>query len=327
MSKDVRFITIPEDEDGQRLDRWLKKCVPGLPYVLAQKLMRKGAIRVGEEKVQPSRRLRAGEIVRIPPFEEGQTSLATLDRFPDDESFIRSLVIYDDGEVMAINKPAGLASQGGSKIRRHVDGLLEHLANKKGVKPRLVHRLDRDTSGVLLLARSLDMATKLGKALAGRNIRKIYWAVTIPAPEMNEGTVNAPLAKGTGPKKDMMIVDEENGKRSMTDFRVIERAGKTAAFVAFWPRTGRTHQIRVHAALAGFPLLGDDKYGEGKAILEGVETARRLHLHAHRVIFTHPGTGKTVDISAPLPDDLKITWKALGFPAKQAADPFAERDL
>ncbi len=320
-----RFVAVLPEDDGQRLDRWLKKHVPDLPYVLAQKLIRKGAIRVDDAKTTPAARLSAGAQVRLPIYEPGSTSMAAFRDAPGDEAFIRSLVLYDDGDIVVLNKPHGIAVQGGSKIQRHIDGLLDHLKNKDGLRPRLVHRLDRDTSGVLVVARELKTAAALGRLLANREVRKEYWALTAPAPERDEGRIEAALAKGSGSAKDMILIDEAQGKAAATEYRVVERAMNTAAFVAFWPRTGRTHQIRVHTAHLGAPILGDAKYGQKTHPgFEGMDLARRLHLHARRIAFKSPtGKGK-VDVRAPLPDDLRRSWQALGFDPDTKTDPFAD---
>lgn len=330
----VRQIVVEMGDDGQRLDRWLKKYAPDLPYALVQKLMRKGQIRVDGGRVKTDTRLNAGQTVRLPPAGSGAAVGKTDTWFrphPGDADLIRSMVIYDDGEVIALNKPAGIAVQGGMKIARHIDGLLEHLADRDGVKPKLCHRLDRDTSGVLLLARDRETAKRLGRAFEGRNIRKYYWALTAPAPQMNDGVIDAPLIKGDGPYKDMMIVDAENGKFSRTEFQVIERAGPAAAFVMFWPRTGRTHQIRVHAAEGGFPLIGDEKYGHADPekddarinMIHDMNLAPRLHLHAWRIVVPHPTRKGMIDVTAPLADDLRKSWKAFDFRPQIDHDPFA----
>lgn len=326
----VQQLSVAEDDDGQRLDRWLKKILPGVPYALLQKMLRTGQVRVDGKRAKAETRLLVGQTVRVPPFDvKGANKKGN--HFVDEEGdrkFLESLIIYDDGDLLALNKPYGLPVQGGSGIKRHVDGLLELMTSKKGVKPRLVHRLDRDTSGVLLVARSLKMAQAMGAKFSGRNIRKYYWAVTVPVPEVMDGTIRMALAKGEGPYKDMMVVDEVEGKKASTEFRVLDRAGRKAAFVAFWPRTGRTHQIRVHAA-SGLkcPLLGDEKYGGDIADFDDMDLSGRLHLHARRVIFPHPLTGEIIDITAPLPDDLRRTWKAFGFSANLKDDPFADIEL
>ena len=321
--KDVQHIKVPQDDDGQRLDRWLKKNVTEMSFVMAQKLIRTGQIRIDGKRAKPDTRLAAGQEIRLPPMDERPEKTDGYRLREDDAHMIIKAVIYDDGDVMAINKPAGIATQGGMNIERHIDGMLEALTGRDGVKPRLVHRLDKDTSGVLLLARSADMARKLGRMFQSRDMKKIYWAITSPAPQDMEGEIKAPLIKGTtGPNKDKMIVDEKEGQKAYTNFEVMEVAGRTAAFVAFMPKTGRTHQIRVHAAYAGFPLLGDSKYGV-KAAIEGPGITQRLHLHARSLEFKHPVTGKHLKLSAPLPSDLAKSWDALGFQKKPDHEPFA----
>ncbi len=329
----VRMITVKEDDDGQRLDRWLKRIVPDMPYVLAQKLLRKGAIRIDGKKAKPDTRLSAGQEIRIPPFETGGIKSEKHKKkiTEDDVIFMRSLVIYEDEDIIALNKPHGLATQGGTNMKRHIDGLLDVFKDKQGVKPRLVHRLDKDTSGVLLLAKSAKCARELGFAFKGRDVKKIYWSVVTPTPEAYEGTIKAPIVKSGG-NYEKMIIDEEEGKFALTEYAVIENAGRAASFVAFWPRTGRTHQIRVHAAQAlGCTILGDHKYKAVKdeecklidADLEGMKLAKRLHLHARRVILPHPmQNGKTLDITAPLCPELVKSWKSLGFNHKNKQDPF-----
>lgn len=317
----VYYIEVSEDEDGQRLDRFLQKHLKGTPIGLLQKLMRKGQIRVDSKRVKTNTRISAGQSVRIPPLEKKDSNTKKVS--DKDADLIRSLVIYDQGGILAINKPAGLATQGGTNIKRHIDGMLPALADKDGVVPRLVHRLDKDTSGVLLLARSAEMARELGKVFQGRQIRKIYWALTVPAPEMNSGEIRAPLKKVGGEGNEKMAVDND-GQGAITLFDVIDRAHKQLAFVAFWPRTGRTHQIRVHAAYMGCPILGDGKYGGSDAMLDGVDHVKRVHLHARSIHFKHPKTGKDINVSAPLSGDIEKSWKDLGFDHNSDHDVFAD---
>jgi len=321
---DVRHIKVPQDDDGQRLDRWLKKNIAEVSFVMAQKLIRTGQIRVDGKRAKPDTRLVAGQEIRLPPMDERPEKSDGYRLREEDAEMIIKAVIYDDGDVLAINKPSGIATQGGMNIERHIDGMLEALITKDGVKPRLVHRLDKETSGVLLLARSAEMARKLGKLFEGRYMKKIYWAITVPPPNDMEGEIKAPLIKGReGPEKDKMIVDEKEGQRAYTNYEVMEVASRTAAFVAFMPKTGRTHQIRAHAAHMGFPLLGDTKYGT-KAAIEGPGITQRLHLHARSLQFQHPVTRKQIKLMAPLPEDLARSWDALGFQKKPDHEPFAD---
>lgn len=332
MSAIERILKVKEDDDGQRLERWIKKFVPDMPYALAQKLMRKGAIRVDGKKAKPDTRLSGGQEIRIPPFETGGVK-SDLRKGPSaqDAAFIHSLVIYDDGDVLAINKPHGIATQGGTNQKKHIDGMLPALKNREGVVPRLVHRLDKDTSGVLLLARSAKAARELGFLFKGRDVRKIYWAICVPAPDAFDGTIKAPIAKAGGQGREKMVIDEEDGKFAVTEFAVIENADKEAAFVAFWPRTGRTHQIRIHAQAIGTAILGDGKYkvikdAESKRVdadLAEAGVSKRLHLHAHRLTLPHPTkAGKIIDVIAPLSPELVKSWRALGFNPKYKGNPF-----
>lgn len=333
----IRIITVKDDDDGQRLDRWLKRVAPDMPYVLAQKLLRKGAIRIDGKRAKPDTRISAGQDVKIPPFETGGIKSEKNKRkvTQDDIVFMRSLVIYEDEDIIALNKPHGLATQGGTNTKRHIDGLLDVFKDKDGVKPRLVHRLDKETSGVLILAKSAKSARELGTIFKGRDVKKIYWSIVTPTPEAYEGTIKAPILKSSG-NYEKMVIDEEEGKFAITEYTVLENAGRAAAFVAFWPRTGRTHQIRVHAAQAmGCTILGDHKYQAIKdeecklidADLDGMKLAKRLHLHARRIIFMHPmKRGKIVDITAPLCPDLVKSWKNLGFNYKSKQDPFEMLD-
>lgn len=320
---DVRHIQVRPEDDGQRLDRWLKKCVPELPYMLAQKLIRKGAIRINGKRGKADTRLATGQDVRLPPLEDKKQP-RPYEVSPEEAALIKSLVIYDDGDLVAINKPPGLATQGGGAEKRHIDGMAAALTNKRDMRPRLVHRLDKATSGVLLMARSPEAVRALGKAFRDRTIRKTYWALTSGVPEQRDGTIKAPVGKVKGAIKDKMMIDEEDGKMAVTDFIKLERMGSAAAFVIFRPRTGRTHQIRVHAAaVLGCPVLGDHKYGgHNNEELEALDIVNRLHLHAQRIVFDHPLEKKQLEITAPLPAELKKSWRMMGFDPHYKSDPF-----
>jgi 23S rRNA pseudouridine955/2504/2580 synthase len=320
----VESVTVTAAEDGVRLDRWLKKHYPSMTFGNLQKILRTGQLRVDGKRVKGDARLAEGQQVRIPP-QLAAPQKAGQGVSAKGAELIRSLVIYEDDHIIAINKPAGLASQGGSKITRHVDGLLEGLS-VNGVKPHLVHRLDKDTSGVMLLARNPKVAKALGALFQGRDIRKYYWAITVPAPAVYQGKIKSTLAKVDGPGGEKVQgVAEEKGKTAITYYQVMETAGTRLAWVAFWPQTGRTHQIRVHALEMGCPLLGDYKYSHHQELLEEQpELPNMLHLHARRIILPHPVTGKALDITAPLDPKMKKTWKFFNFNPDDKSDPFAE---
>lgn len=324
-----KIIEVQQDDDGQRLDRWLKRELPDVPYVLMQKLIRKGALRVDGKRVKTDTRLSAGQAVKIPASGTGSGTANERKKISaKDKAFIQSLVIFDDGEVIALNKPSGLAVQGGSGQKVHVDGFLDGLKGADGVRPKLVHRLDKDTSGVLLLARSTAIARTLGVSFKGKNVKKIYMALVQGVPEVASGTIKAKLAKGGGANKERMRVDNESGKMAITEYTLLDKAGEAYSSVAFWPRTGRTHQIRVHAEIAGFPIVGDNKYrgydelGDVKRDDNDLDFSERLHLHAYRIALPHPSGNGTLDITAPLPGALKKSWHGLGFDVGLKDDPF-----
>lgn len=321
--KEVRTLYVDNGEDGVRVDRWFKRRWPHLNHIQLNKLFRSGQVRVDGSRVKADTKLAAGSQVRVPPLPDAPDPDQKQELSKRDIAFAKSLVLYEDEEVLALNKPAGLAVQGGTKTTHHIDKLLS--AWGEGVnRPKLVHRLDRDTSGVLLLARTTLAAQALGDQFKGRDIRKYYWAVTSPAPAQHQGKITVPLAKrDAGGGERVMAVDEEEGKSALTYYQVIETVGDKLAWVAFWPRTGRTHQIRVHALEIGCPLLGDYKYEEQQNFLEeNPNLPRTLHLHSRRMILPHPITGKMLDITAPLDPEMKKTFKYFGFNADDKTDPF-----
>lgn len=317
---------VSADEDGQRLDRWLKKHFPLLAFGVMQKILRTGQVRVNGKRSKGETRLATGQQVRIPPQISAEPETNNQEGVSEkDAGFIQSLVLYRDQNIIAINKPSGLATQGGTGITRHIDGMLEALSFD-GEKPRLVHRLDRDTSGVLLLARNLRTAGKLGELFKGRDIRKYYWAVTVPAPERLQGKIDTLLAKQDDRDAEKMaVVDRTHpqARHALTFYNVMDRAGDEVAWIAFWPRTGRTHQIRVHAAHMGTPIMGDYKYG----YLSEEDRRPSLHLHARRIILPASLTGgKKIDITAPLPPAMQKTFKFFGFAVDDQKDPFKDLD-
>lgn len=320
-------VTITAADDGQRLDRWFKKHYPDASFAQVQKILRTGQVRVDGKRVKGEARLAEGQVVRIPPQIAAPPKDTKSGLTEKDATFIRSLVIYSDKYIIALNKPQGLAVQGGSKINKHIDGMLDGLKNKaEDERPHLVHRIDKDTSGLLLIARDTKTARALSDAFRARDIRKYYWAVTSPVPEKQSGKIKSMLAKVGAPGEErMQSVSTEDGKLAVTFFNVIERVSNQLALVAFWPRTGRTHQIRVHAAEMGTPLIGDFKYDRDQLFLsENPGMSDALHLHARRIIMPHPMTGEPLDITAPLGAEMKKTFKYFGFNPDDKSDPFED---
>lgn len=327
----VRTIEVTAGEDGLRLDRWFKARFPGLGHGRLEKLLRTGQVRVDGGRVKASTRLAPGQTVRVPPLPEtARTPQAKAPAAPkrapkQDGTFLRDLVLYRDDDVIALNKPAGLAVQGGSRTERHIDGMLDALAFDAPERPRLVHRLDRDTSGVLLLARSRTAAAKLGRALKRRDTRKVYWALTVGVPKPPRGTLRLALAKGGGPGRERVHAadrEDADARDAVTHYTVVAQAAQKLAWVAFMPVTGRTHQIRAHAAALGTPIAGDGKYG-GAAAHPGGEIPRRMHLHARSLTIRLP-SGRPLTVTAPLPDHMAQTWALLGFDSADGEDAFAE---
>ncbi len=327
----VRFRVVTVDEKALRLDRWFRRHFPELTHARLEKLLRKGEVRVDGQRAKAGLRLEAGQRVRIPPL-GGGSKPPPRRKSPQvtasDAKALRKRVLYKDEEVIAIDKPAGLAVQGGTKTMRHVDGMLEALRFGKKERPRLVHRLDKDTSGVLVLARSPAAAAWLTAAFRDKTVRKIYWALVRGIPKPDREEIALPLVKrAIGPlaeraigKGERVVADDGEGKAARTLYAVLDKAGRKAAWLALMPLTGRTHQLRVHCAAKGTPILGDGKYGGPAARLEGAGIAKRLHLHAWEIELPHPRKGK-IRITAPLPEALRASWAALGFDPKLKATP------
>ena len=319
----VKLVNIEADDEGQRIDRWFRNRFPGLTQGKLQKLFRTGQIRLDGGRVKASDRIAAGQTVRVPPgmdsplsgptASEGSAKTAVIDQAVAASlaADLKRRVLYMDDDILAIDKPAGLAVQGGSKTERHVDGVLDRLKFGAKDKPRLVHRLDRDTSGVLVLARSRRVAQLLGKIFKGRDADKTYWTLTAGVPTHSQGTIDAPLSKGPGGGRELVRVDELQGKPAKTEFRVIDRAGSEAALLELKPLSGRTHQIRVHLAAIGTPILGDPKYGPRHSPLYEMGVARVLHLHARSLSLHLPGR-KPLRIDAPAPGHMLEALKLLG---------------
>lgn len=314
MSAVAERVVAPE-EAGWRLDRWVKEHFPGLPFVRLQKLVRTGQFRVDGRRPRADQRLLAGQTVRVPPLPEAAAVPAAAGPRPlaaADRAYVRSLVLYEDERLIALAKPPGLAVQGGSGTTRHLDALLEGLA-ERGEKPRLVHRLDRDTSGVLVVARTAEVARELGFAFQQHRVRKLYWAILVGGPARNEGVIDLPLAKRGPPGREKVAPaageEEEAGRWARTEFKVLARAGKVATWVALLPRTGRTHQLRAHCAAIGAPILGDGKYGGKAAHPKGAPEG--LMLHARELELPGP-RGRPLRIGADPPPAFRAALAWLG---------------
>lgn len=323
--KEVRTLYVDAGEDGVRLDRWFKRRWPHLNHIQIQKLVRSGQIRVDGARAKADMRLAAGSQVRVPPLPDAPDPAEKATISARDAAFARSLVIYEDDEVLALNKPSGLAVQGGTKTTKHIDRLLG--AWGEGLeRPRLVHRLDRDTSGVLLLGKTPAAAAKLSGAFAKRRAQKTYWAIVSGNPKPSEGVIELHLAKkGVNDRELVVPADPKDPKAdpAETEYVTISRAAGRAAWMALRPHTGRTHQLRAHMKAIGHPILGDPKYADEKsAELSG---SLKLQLHARRVSLPHPSGGMLV-VEAPISPELKAGFNHFGFDEHEAdPEPFANR--
>ena len=323
----VEQIAVESGEAGMRLDRWFKSHFPGLSFGHLQKLLRSGQVRIDGGRAKSDTRIEPGQMIRVPPLgvdrkAAGPVTARTM-RGQGDAEVLAQMLIYEDPKVFVFDKPAGLAVQGGSGITRHLDDMLEAWRNAKGEKPRLVHRLDRDTSGVLVVARTRLAAMKLAEAFRGRDARKIYWALVRGVPKKHEDKISTWLVKEPSPDGDRVRVarhGEEGADHAVTHYRVVEQAAQTLSWLEMEPHTGRTHQLRVHAAHIGCPIIGDPKYFEADQNWDfpgGMQN--RLHLHARRIIIPHPDRG-VIDVTAPLPPHMRQSWNLLGFEEASAEE-------
>ncbi|MEO8714130.1 MAG: RluA family pseudouridine synthase [Acetobacteraceae bacterium] len=319
------LVTVTADEADIRLDRWLRRHVPGLPQSAIQKLCRTGQVRVDGRRVEAATRLASGQAVRVPPIADAPPPAPTREAIdPQVAKDLRGAVIYRDEQVIVLDKPPGLPVQGGPGIAHHLDGLLDALRFEAPDRPRLVHRLDRDTSGCLVLARSAGTAAKLAASFRGRDVEKTYWAVVTRRPVPPEGRIDLALKRIEGMRGERTAPAERgeaDAARAITDFRTLDHAGKLA-WLELCPLTGRTHQIRVHCVAIGAPILGDLKYaqpdqnGAFAATVAGLSEA--LHLHARRLVLPHPAGG-VLEVEAELPAHMRETFRTLGFAAPAAA--------
>ncbi|PWG02955.1 RluA family pseudouridine synthase [Sphingosinicella humi] len=312
-SDQVRQFTVSVEDDGIRLDRWFKRNLPDATFNIVSRWSRTGQLRLDGKRAAPGDRVEAGQIIRVPPAEAPASAKPAPERralSEDEIAYVNEMVIHRDAAAIVVNKPPGLATQGGTKTKAHLDGLLDGLA-EGGTRPKLVHRLDKDTSGALLVARTPRAAAYFSKSFSGRTARKVYWALVVGVPEVKDGFIDLAVAKQPGTGGEKMHVDEENGLPARTRYRVIERAGNRAAWVELQPHTGRTHQLRVHMAAIGHPIVGDGKYGGQDAFLTGT-ISRKLHLHARRLRIDHPDGGR-IDVTAELPQHFAESMASLGF--------------
>ncbi len=329
----VQQITVSAEESETRLDRWFKRRFPNINHGRLEKLLRTGQVRVDGGRAKANQRLQAGQIVRVPPLDGSEQSATSAKAKPtvrpvsdQDAAMLQRMVIYKDDEIIALNKPHGLAVQGGTKTTKHIDGMLDALRFGSEERPRLVHRLDRDTSGVMVIARTPKSAAVLAKAFQSRDMQKIYWALVMGHPEHSAGTITAALAKSASSGRERMEWDKEDGKYAVTDYRVVDTAARRFTWLELMPRTGRTHQLRAHCTLIETPIIGDAKYAlrqyhadQVVDLHEGLlaDIADRMCLHARSLVVERPGK-KPLTITAPLPKHMKDAFKDLGFSEGEA---------
>ena len=317
----VETKKVSRADDGMRLDRWFKTHYASLPHSRLEKLLRTGQVRVDGGRAKASTRLAAGQTVRIPPLSD--TPPAPKHALSKaDHAFLASITLHEDDDLLVLNKPSGIAVQGGTKTTHHIDRLLEGLGDGPETRPRLVHRLDRDTSGVLVIAKRRAVAAKLGRAFQTRSVRKIYWALLHGVPKPSQGKVDAALVKAGGPDGDRVRKarpgEKDIAQSAVTHYSVVDRAGQKVSFVSLKPVTGRQHQLRAHMAIIGHPILGDGKYEGDKNLPDGI--SNRLYLHARRISFPHPSGEGVVDITAPLPEHMAKAFALFGFAERNGAD-------
>jgi 23S rRNA pseudouridine955/2504/2580 synthase len=317
----VQIVTVTPDEAGMRLDRFLEARFPALAFSHIQRIIRKGELRVNGRRAEPKDRIQAAQTVRIPPLrlEAAKAPVRGGILEAQTQEYMRSITLYEDDDVLVINKPIGLAVQGGSGTPRHVDGMLEALRDPKGQRPRLVHRLDKDTAGCLLVAKTRFAATALAKTFRSRAARKIYWALVVGVPKPRQGRISTFLAKEEMDHESRMRIashGQEGASHAITYYAVVETAGQTLAWLSLKPVTGRTHQLRAHCAHIDHPIVGDPKYftKQNWQLPGGIQN--RLHLLARRITVPHPRHG-TIDVTAPLPPHMVQSWNLLGFDAKR----------
>ena len=327
MTVAAETVTVDVKDGSLRLDRWFKRHYPGLGHGQLEKLLRTGRIRVNGKRAKSGDRVEAGHAIQVPALSDVAPPVRSASQPPrhSDEAMLRAAILHRDEAIIVLNKPPGLAVQGGTATERHLDGLLDGLRFGNVERPRLVHRLDKETSGILVVARTASAAAFLTRAFREKTTRKTYWAVVVGLPKPQQGRIGLALLKSSGRGGERVRPNEEEGRPAITYYRVIDGAGDRASWLALMPLTGRTHQLRAHCAAIGTPILGDAKYGEATAHLAGVPGSRRLHLHARSLEMPHPFGGSR-EFTAPLPLHMRRTWEFFGFPG-DIEDPFADLEL
>jgi 23S rRNA pseudouridine955/2504/2580 synthase len=321
----VQNVTVSPDENGMRVDRFFEARFPGLSFSHIQRIVRKGEVRVNGKRTETKNRLEAGQTVRIPPLRLDAPKTGIKPRVAGNEAdqktldFLKSITLYEDDDVMVLNKPMGLAVQGGSGTTRHLDGMLDVLRDKHDQRPRLVHRLDKDTAGCLLVAKTRFAAAALAKTFRSRSARKIYWALVAGVPKVRQGRISTFLAKEEREQASFMRIakhGDEGASHAITYYAVVETSARALSWVSLKPVTGRTHQLRAHMAHIDHPIVGDPKYfsRENWELPGGMQD--KLHLHAHRIAVPHP-RGGVIDVTAPLPPHMQQSWNLLGLDAKR----------
>jgi 23S rRNA pseudouridine955/2504/2580 synthase len=321
----AQTVSVTADEAGMRVDRFLEARFPGLSFSHIQRVIRKGELRVNGKRVDSKDRLAAGQSVRIPPLKPEPPKSTGSQASDQTRDFLRSITLFEDDDVLVLNKPMGLAVQGGSGTFKHIDGMLEVLRDRNGQRPRLVHRLDKDTGGCLLVAKTRFAASALAKSFRTRSAKKIYWALVAGVPKPKQGRISTFLAKDEREDASFMRVakhGEEGASHAVTYYALVETAGQKLAWLSLKPVTGRTHQLRAHMAHIGHPIVGDPKYfaKENWELPGGIQN--RLHLLARRIVVPHP-RGGAVDVTAPLPPHMQQSWNLLGFDVKRY-DPIVD---
>jgi len=322
----VQTLAVLQEESEIRLDRWFKRHFPDVNHGMLEKLLRTGQVKVDGKKAKSNQRLESGQMIRVPPLGVAPAADQPWERPAPviDEAEARALVdavLYMDDDVIVINKPPGLAVQGGTNMEKHLDGMLDVLRFDSVERPRLVHRLDKDTSGVLLLGRTVAATAKLAASFRSRKARKCYWALVVGSPKYPQGRIDAALAKMAGRMGDKVQVDEEDGRHAVTYYRIVEKALNKAAWLELEPRTGRTHQLRAHCTLLGTPIQGDGKYGGVDAYITGA-VSKKLHLHARCLEVPHPRSKGVIRVTAPLPEHMQASFAFFGFEENSAGEPF-----